>query len=304
MRFKPKRRRSVVDKKIIFFVLIFCFIAFFGNFLYKSNANRKFFVKNSMVDAHVHFVDVGQGDCELIFDGGKTVLIDCGEVDKGCRVVRHLKKCGVKKIDYFIGTHPHTDHYGGFVEVAKHFKIKNVILPKIMKDLIPTNPIYERFLRCLFSKNINLIEAKSGKKIRLGRGELQILGPLRNDYDELNDFSVVTRFVYGSCSFLLCGDAQKDAEFDLLKSGQNLSADVFKLNHHGSKTSNTKKFLKAVGAKTYVATVGKHNSYGHPHKKVLKSLNGKKLYRTDFDGTIFFRTDGKLIEIETEKKVS
>lgn len=304
MRFKLKRRRFAVDRRIIFVVLIFCFIAFFGNFIYRLSANRKFLVKNSLAEAHVHFVDVGQGDCELIFDGGKTVLVDCGEVDRGGKVVRHLKKCGVKKIDYFIGTHPHTDHNGGFVEVAKHFRIENAILPKIPKDLIPTNPIYEKFLRCLFSKNINVVEAKAGKKIRLGKGELQILGPLRHDYDELNDFSVVARFVYDNCSFLLCGDAQKAAELDLLKSGQNLSADVFKLNHHGSKTSNTKKFLEAVGAKTYVATVGKHNSYGHPHKKVLKLLDGKKLYRTDFDGTIFFRTDGKLIEIETEKKVS
>lgn len=253
--------------------------------------------------AKVHFIDVGQGDCELIVDGKKTILIDCGEVDYGSKVIRHLKKHNIKKIDYFIGTHPHTDHIGGFLEVSKHFKIDNVIIPEIPQKLTPTNPIYKKFLKRLnnMSKQTKIYKAIQGQKFDLEKGKIQILGPIRNDYDNLNDFSIVFKFIYGNCSFLFGGDAQRAAESDLIASKQNLKAEVLKLNHHGSKTSNTNKFLKTVGAKIYVIEVGKNNSYGHPHRNVLKTLKNAKLFRTDFDGTIIFQTDGKLLYFDKEK---
>lgn len=266
---------------------------------FNKNSNKNF----SKVNTTVHFIDVGQGDCELIVDGGKVVLIDCGEVDYGSKVVKYLKKLNIKKIDYFIGTHPHTDHIGGFLEVVKRFKIENVIMPEIPSNLIPTNPIYKKFLNFLRdnSKHIKIIKAVKGQKFNLNKGNIQILGPVKSDYDNLNDFSVVCKFVCDKCAFLFGGDAQKAAENDLIASKQNLKADVLKLNHHGSKTSNTSKFLKAVGAKICVIEVGKNNSYRHPHKNVLKSLKGVKLFRTDYDGTIVFLTDGKLIYFEKEK---
>ena len=154
---------------------------------------------------------------------------------------------------------------------------KNVIIPEIPKKLMPTNSIYKKFLKCLLdkSKKIKVIKATQGQKLSLRKGEIQILGPIKNNYDNLNDFSVVCKYVYGNCAFLFGGDAQKAAEHDLIQSKQNLKADVLKLNHHGSKTSNTVKFLKAVGAKIYVVEVGKNNSYGHPHKNVLKTLKMK-----------------------------
>lgn len=207
----------------------------------------------------------------------------------------------MKKIDYFIATHPHTDHIGGFVDVAKKFKVDCVIMPKIPSKLVPTNPIYEKFLNCLKQKKIKVYEAKAGETYNLEKGKLEILGPLSENYGNLNDFSVITRFVVGNSSFLFGGDAQKAAEFDLLNSGQNLKSSVFKLNHHGSRTSNTKKFLKAVGAKIYVATVGKKNPYNHPHKKVLKYLGKRKLYRTDVNGSIVFKIENDFLKIETEK---
>ena len=194
-------------------------------------------------------------------------------------------------------------------------------MPKIPENLIPTNPVYEKFLKFLKSQRdvININQATPGAVYELGKGKLQILGPVRTNYDNLNDFSVVCRFELGNSSFFFGGDAQKAAELDLINSGQNLKSKVLKLNHHGSRTSNTKQFLKAVDAKIYVATVGRNNSYHHPHDVVLKRiLNSKKkrnkhnkhnnnnetnnkLYRTDLNGSIVFTVDDDFIGARCEK---
>ena len=91
-------------------------------------------------DVSVHYIDVGQGDCELILDHGTSILIDSGEVDQGNSVVKYLKSCGIKKIDLFIGTHPHTDHIGGFLTIAKNFDIGRIIIPELPKNIIPNRP--------------------------------------------------------------------------------------------------------------------------------------------------------------------
>lgn len=291
--------------------MIFVFLAFFGNLFLTRKSDSNFLKQFKDGSTYVHFIDVGQGDCSLIFDKDRTVLIDCGEVDKGIKVARYLKKLGIKKIDYFIATHPHTDHIGGFVDVARKFDVENVIMPKIPDNLVPTNPVYEQFLSFLKeNRAIKVKEARVGEVYGLGRGKLQILGPLRQDYDNLNDFSVVCRFDVGSSSFLFAGDAQKAAEHDLIKSGQKLKANVFKLNHHGSRTSNTKRFLKAVGARIYIASVGRNNPYHHPHVRVLnrilksnrrKNKNKNKIYRTDLNGSVVFRVDGESIKVNCER---
>ncbi len=156
-------------------------------------------------------------------------------------------------------------------------------------------------MQCFVDKKINVDKAKPGLIYKLNKGELQILGPCSDQFDNLNDFSVVCKFICGNHSFLFGGDAQKKAENELIKSGQNLKADVFKLNHHGSHTSNTEKFLKEVGATIYVIEVGKNNPYNHPNKNVLKRLKKSKIFRTDRHGSIIFKTDGSLLEVETEK---
>ena len=253
-------------------------------------------------DVSVHFIDVGQGDCELIVDHGKVVLIDAGEVDKGSSVSKYLKSLGIKKIDLFIGTHPHTDHIGGFLTVAKNFDIDRIIIPEIPENMIPTTSTYKNFLQLIKEKNISVDRAEMGKHYNIGEGTINILGPIGKSYTELNDWSVAARYVYNDTSFLFCGDMEKESEKDLLNSNQPIKSDVFKLSHHGSKTSNTKKFLDAVAAKIFVIEVGKDNIYKHPSAEVMKRLKDAKIYRTDCDGTIVILTDGKKIDIKSQKE--
>lgn len=270
---------------------------FNGDFGDKFN-NNNLFIND---DVSIHYIDVGQGDCELILDHGKSVLIDAGEVDRGNVVTRYLKSLGIKKIDLFIGTHPHTDHIGGFLTVAKNFDIDRIIIPEIPENMIPTTSTYKNFLKLIKDKKISVDRAEMGKHYKVGEGSLTILGPVGKNYTELNDWSVAARYVYQDTSFLFCGDMEKESEKDLLNSNQLIKSDVFKLNHHGSKTSNTKKFLDAVAAKIFVIEVGKDNTYNHPSAEVMKRLKDAKIYRTDCDGTIVISTDGKKIDIKSQK---
>lgn len=271
---------------------------FNGNFEDKFN-NKSLLTSD---DVSIHYIDVGQGDCELILDHGKTVLIDAGEVDKGNVVVRYLKSLGIKKIDLFIGTHPHTDHIGGFLTVAKNFDIDRIIIPEIPENMIPTTSTYKNFLKLIKEKKISVDRAEMGKHYKIGEGSFNILGPIGKSYTEINDWSVAARYVYKDTSFLFCGDMEKESEKDLLSSNQLIKSDVLKLNHHGSKTSNTKKFLDAVAAKIFVIEVGKDNTYNHPSAEVMKRLKDAKIYRTDCDGTIVISTDGKKIDIKSQKE--
>lgn len=266
----------------------------------KANHENGGFAKNSAV---VHFVDVGQGDCELISCEDKTVLIDSGEKDKGNKVVKYLKDNKVKRLDYVIATHPHTDHIGGLIEVFNNFEVLNLIMPKIPLKLIPTNATYKKFLQTVKQKKIKVKEAKKGEVLNLGQASLNLIPPSRATYSKLNDFSIGALFCCDGFSFLFCGDMEKEAEKDVLKDGVKIKADVFKLSHHGSSTSNTKAFLEKVSPKYCVAEVGKNNSYRHPSEKVLNLLKNKKikLFRTDLNGTIVFSIKEKKLYYKLEK---
>lgn len=251
-------------------------------------------------DVSVHFIDVGQGDCELIRVGDQSILIDAGENDKGNTVLDYLNKQGIEKIDLFIGTHPHSDHIGGMDTVINRIEVGEVLMPELPDSLVPTTKTYTDVLTAIADKNLPVTAAEPGQVYTFGDATLEILGPLR-DYDDLNDMSVVAKLTYGSTTFLFGGDMEKEVEDDLLNANADVRADVLKLSHHGSKTSNSKAFLDAVGADTYAICVGAGNSYGHPHDQVLNRISGKQVYRTDLNGDIVIGTDGANLTVQTEK---
>lgn len=258
--------------------------------------------ENKKNNCEVHFIDVGQGDSILIISDGKTILIDAGENDKGKVVVDYLKKLGIKKIDLLIATHPHSDHIGGMDTVINTFKIGKIVMQRLPDSLVPTTRTYTDVLSAIADKGLKVTPAKVGDSYDFGSGKLTILGP-NAEYDNLNDMSIVCKFNYGKKSFLLAGDMQSSAEKDLLRKGFDLKSDVLKVGHHGSSTSTTKQFYKAVNPKYCVISVGDGNSFGHPNAKTLKTIatNGAKIYRTDFQGSIVIGiSDGK-INVSCEK---
>lgn len=254
-------------------------------------------------DVTVHFIDVGQGDCELIKTQNKTILIDCGEKEYYADVIAYIKSQNIEHIDYVIVTHPHSDHAGGMSFILDEFDIGTVIMPKIQESVIPTTSTYIRLLNSIDNKNITVEYADAGKEYTLDDVQMIVLSPVR-DYEDLNNYSVAVKFMHGENSFLFTGDIEKEAENDILGNGYDISADVLKIAHHGSSTSSQKKFINAVSPRYAVIEVGSPNSYNHPNKETVKLLENKDIiiYRTDLYGNIVFVSDGSTLNILTEKE--
>ncbi len=251
----------------------------------------------SDAEVSVHFIDVGQGDSILIKSGGENILIDAGEAEYGDTVVAYLKSENVDKLDYVIATHPHSDHIGGLAEVISGFDVENVIAPKVSSDMTPSSVVYKNFLTAVKEKGLTITTAKPGNKYTIGECELLITGPC-DDYDDLNNYSVVTKLTHKNNTFLFTGDAEKKSENDMLDKGFDFDADVLKLGHHGSSTSSGKKFLKAVTPEYAVIMCGVGNSYNHPSESVVEAVYEMtdEIYRTDMQGTIIALSDGNNIE--------
>ena len=243
----------------------------------------------------IHFLDVGQGDCILITSDSGVILIDSSlkktSVTKD--ICDYIKDLGIKEIDYFILTHPHADHIGGAPTIINTFEIKNIIMP----DCAATTKIFEETLDAIEEKNVNLLEAVSGDEYSIDSLKFKILAPNSASYSETNDYSVVIRLSYGEASAIFTGDAEELSEKEILSrySAKELKSDLLKVGHHGSSSSSSVAFLKAVSPKYAVMSLGEDNSYGHPHKEIINRLEDMDItyFRTDIDGTVVFSCDGK-----------
>lgn len=249
-----------------------------------------------------HFIDVGQADSALILCENEAVLIDAGDVDSYAAIDAYLKAQNVKQLKYFILTHAHADHIGSADDVLKNYAVENVIMPKYSEENMPTSKVYEDLLYALSDSGAKVLAAKAGHTYNLSGCSFSVYAP-NKDYKELNDSSVVVRFTYGETNFLFQGDAEKASENDVLAAGFDVRADVLKMGHHGSKTSSTEKYLRAVSPKLAVISCGENNSYKLPSDSVLQRLTalGIEYRRTDRNGTIVVMSNGKEITVQTEK---
>lgn len=238
----------------------------------------------------VHFLDVGQGDATLIRCGEAAMLIDAGNNSWGDDVRDYLEYQGIGDLDYVIGTHPDADHIGGLDVVMEAFDCGTVIMPDYEKD----TQTYTDVTDVMEEKGYELTLPQVGMVYELGEAAFTIVAPNGEYGDNANDYSVGILLEHGENRFLLTGDAEEDSEADMLDNGIDLSADVLKAAHHGSRTANTEAFLERVNPEYVVISCGEGNSYGHPHAEVLNRIRemGIKVFRTDEEGTVVATSDG------------
>ena len=242
----------------------------------------------------VHYIDVGQGDATLIKCGSHAMLIDGGNNNKGTTVQLYLKKQGVESLDYVIGTHPDADHIGGLDVIVYKYNCDTVIMPDYEKD----TKTYQELVDVIHDKNMKITYPVVGEQYALGEAKFTIIAPNSNSSGgNANDYSVAILLEYGKNRFLFTGDAEGASEAEMLTNGIDISADVYKVAHHGSRSASTQEFLNAVHPKYAVISCGEGNSYGHPHAEVLNRLRsmGVEVFRTDEQGSIIASSDGENI---------
>lgn len=246
----------------------------------------------------VSFIDVGQADSILIEQGDACMLIDCGTEAAAPAIIDYLRSRNIDKLDYLALTHPHEDHIGGAARVLQTFPVAQVYMPDKPHDIAA----YRQTLEAIEQQGTTLITAEAGSSFSLGEAELQILAPLQS-YEDLNNCSIVLRLVYQDTSFLFAGDAEAASEADMLMSGDELSADLIKLGHHGSNKSSYRDFLEAVSPQIAIISCGKDNDYGHPSSETLQNLQELSIntFRTDEEGSIMAISDGTKIKIYTQR---
>ncbi|MCR4851100.1 MAG: MBL fold metallo-hydrolase [Lachnospiraceae bacterium] len=238
----------------------------------------------------VHFIDVGQADSTLIKLGDHAMLIDCGTDDVGTKVQYYLKNHGVDKLDYLILTHPDSDHIGGADVIITKFDIDTVFMSSFTKD----NNWYEDLINALDYRKYGWNTPEVGSRYDLGDASFTIVAPNRV-YTDPNNSSIALVLQYGDTRFLFTGDASEDAEADIVQNGLDISADVYKMGHHGSRSASAEDFLAKVDPKYVVISCSNGNDYGHPHEEALDRLKkyDPEIYRTDEQGTIIAYSDGK-----------
>ena len=266
----------------------------------------------------IDFLDVGQGDAALVtFPDGRTLLIDGGgrinyrSSEDGeepfMRDVRGIGEAvvseflwyrGLSRIDHILATHADADHIQGLTDVAKNFQIGSAVFGRMPAD----DPDYADLAEVLRRRRISSTNIFRGDVLRFGDVNIEVLYPPASDdlyAVSANDNSIVLRIIYGKRKFLLTGDIERLAESAIISS--DLTADLVKVPHHGSRTSSTQEFINAVGAKFAVISVGKTSPFGHPHVDVVDRwrASGADVMTTGELGTISVSTDGHDLRIST-----
>lgn len=297
--YKNKRKisRSLITVIVsLVLILVSCFI--------NSDVFIKWYVKNNgEFDTSKDFIsviDVGQAECILIYSNGKSALFDVGTSDSANNICEVLNSCNIDNIDTLMISHLHSDHIGGIRKITEFFGVSNLILPEISVESEGLGEA-EYAINKITRSGGKVYTAVQGMNFKIGNFEITILACYSEMSDE-NNRSIIAVAEHSGTKFMFTGDAETKVEKLLLEEGLNLKCDILSVGHHGSSTSSSDEFLKAVRPRYAVISAGEGNMYGHPHNEVLASLEyiGAKIYRTDRNGDITFYVKDGVIKPVTE----
>jgi len=250
----------------------------------------------------VHYIDVGQADCILLECGGEFMLIDGGNRDDSQLVVSYLESCGVEELKAVVCTHAHEDHVGGLPAVLAVYPTSTVYSPVTTYD----TKVFNDFLYYIDQQRLEITIPAPGDKLTLGSADFTVMGPVKS-YADPNNTSIILMADFGSTRFLFTGDAEKEAETDMLDYWEdrvNWNVDVLKSGHHGSSTSSGYRFIYETDPEYAIVSCGKDNDYGHPHAETVSLYQdaGLPMLRTDQLGTILAVSDGREVSITWENQ--
>lgn len=243
---------------------------------------------------------VGQGDSSLfVLPDGETILIDAGPEDGGKKLVRDLKKLGIKKIDLLVATHPHSDHIGGMRQVISNFQIGKIW----DSGFISNSPLQKNFYSTIQKKNIPFGRPKRGHSEKMGDVLVEVLAParlIRGTKRDANNNCLVLNIKYGSTDFLMLADMEREQRSTVRPLPR---AAVLKASHHGSSNGTDMSLLKEVRPYFIILSYGRNNSYGYPHKEVVSAVSSSGIIRLDTkDGTVRIVSDGEKISYPQKRE--
>jgi beta-lactamase superfamily II metal-dependent hydrolase len=275
----PKER---LDKFFSYLLLVCVFLGIFIWSTIKQNADADV----AQDGAKISFLAVGEGDAALInLPQSKQILIDTGRAGKLMDKLGARMPAFDREIEAVFLSHPDSDHIGGFYELSQSYKIDKVYVSAEKSD----SKTYQKVEEVIKQKNIPETVPSQGESIYFGNLRIEVLwSPPEGEFSS-NDSSLVLRMGFDKSKALFVGDLEIKGQKSLLMENEDILADLYKVSHHGSAGAHDENFLKKVGAKNAVISVGP-NSYGHPTKTVLDGLAGlgMKIFRTDLLGTIDF----------------
>ena len=203
-------------------------------------------------------------------------------------------------------THPHSDHVTGLTQVLRRYDVGYILERRFKHD----TPDYQAWRQVVADEGAVVTEARPGQVVAIDHGVfMQVVWPpdtlMRGTASDVDNASVVLRLVYGDVSFLLTADIFREAESGLVAQAAHIDSDVLKVAHHGSRNSSIASFLAGVSPVVAVISSGEGNRFGHPHPETVEALLGHiaedALSVTGDRGTIEFVTDGRRLEVRTER---
>lgn len=281
-----------MNKNFKIFLLIFIPLILY---IFLNQFTNSYYPKSNLI---IHYINVGQGDSILVQHKNTNILIDSGTKESAPKILKYIKRAGIKKLDYVFLTHPHDDHIGGFPYLLNYLKADKIFSPKVTSN----TPSFKHLTKSLYSRKIKLIPVLAPQSISISDNlTINMLSPTKTHYENLNNYSLVFMLQFNKFKFLFTGDAEKEIENEI--TNYDIDCDVLKVGHHGSKTSSIPSFLNKTTPSIAIISCGLGNDYGHPNENVLKNLNYRniKIYRTDLHGNIVLVCDKNSMKIYKEK---
>lgn len=252
-----------------------------------------FFQHDGQSFLKLSFLDVGQGDSTLInLSNQKIILIDGGPDNLVLRSLGKELPFYKKKIDAIIISHFHHDHISGLIEIFRRYKVGLLIYAKDLKQFYPNTLLLAEARKQ--GTEIVVLEKKLDIKLEPGCN-LELTHPYEYVIDNDND-SLVAKLDCHNLTFLASGDNEGTMEIAMLEKSADISAQIFKASHHGSKTSNSKDFLSLIRPQLIVISAGANNTFKHPSPEVIKIISelGIGYKETSREGTISILADFNL----------